>query len=96
MSDSSPQYSIAQARDPLAQWVQPVEAGQPIELTRRGKRVAVVLAEDTDDRGVEQKGTFGQALGAFRERLAIADLDIAPDEVFHEVRDRSVGREVGL
>ena len=37
-------YSIAEARSNLPTIVDQVEAGQEIELTRRGKAVAVVLS----------------------------------------------------
>ena len=95
MSDSLPQYSIAQARDQLTQLVYQAEQGTPAELTRRGKRVAVILSVEAYDR-LSQKGDFGKSLAAFRERLEIEKIDINPDEVFKDVRDRSPGREVIL
>ncbi|HEY9909688.1 MAG TPA: type II toxin-antitoxin system Phd/YefM family antitoxin [Thermosynechococcaceae cyanobacterium] len=96
MSESLPQYSIAQARDQLTQLVHQVEEGNPVELTRRGKRVAVILSAEEYDRLSSQKGDFGKSLAAFRERLAIEQIDINPDEVFKDVRDRSPGHEVIL
>jgi prevent-host-death family protein len=96
MTDSLPQYSIAQARDQLPQLVHTAEQGTPVEITRRGKRVAVILSAEEFDRLSSNKGTFGKSLAAFRERLTVAQLDIDPDEVFKDVRDRSPGREVVL
>ncbi len=96
MSDSLPQYSIAQARDQLTQLVYQAEQGSPVELTRRGKRVAVILSAEEYDRLLSQKGDFGKSLVTFRERLEIEQIDIDPDEVFKDVRDRSPGREVIL
>lgn len=96
MSESLPQYSIAQARDQLTQLVHQAEEGGPVELTRRGKRVAVILSAEEYDRLSSQKGDFGKSLAAFRESLELEKLDIDPDEVFKDVRDRSLGREVVL
>jgi prevent-host-death family protein len=96
MSESLPQYSIAQARDRLTQLVHQVEQGTPIELTRRGKRVAVILSAEDYDRLFSQKGTFGRSLLEFRRRLEVEDININPDEVFRDVRDKSSGREVDL
>ncbi|OUC13584.1 MAG: hypothetical protein B0A82_16645 [Alkalinema sp. CACIAM 70d] len=62
----------------------------------RNQLAQLVHQAETDDRLLEQKGTFGQSLGAFRERLAIANLNIDSDEVFQEVRDRTVEHEVSL
>lgn len=96
MPESLPQYSIAQARDQLTQLVHQAEQGNPVELTRRGKRVAVILSAEEYDRLASQKGDFGKSLATFRERLEIEQIDIDPDEVFKDVRDRSPGREVIL
>jgi prevent-host-death family protein len=95
MTDALPQYSIAQARDQLPQLVHQAEQGKLVELTRRGKRVAVILSAEEYDR-LSQKGDFGKSLAAFRERLAIEEIEIDPDEIFKDVRDRSPGREVIL
>lgn len=56
MTDSLPQYSIAQARDQLPQLVHTAEQGTPVELTRRGKQVAVILSAKEYDR-LSQKVT---------------------------------------
>ena len=91
-----PQYSIAQARDHLTQLVHQAEQGTPIELTRRGKRVAVVLSAEEYDRLLPPKPDFWTSLVEFRERWAVEELDIDPDEVFKDIRDRSPGRDVIL
>ncbi len=96
MTDSLPQYSIAQARDQLTQLVHTAEQGTPVEITRRGKRVAVILSAEDFDRLLSNKGGFGKSLAKFRRRWGIEMLDLNPDEVFQDVRDRSPGREVVL
>lgn len=90
------QYSIAQARDHLTKIIHDAEGGTPIEITRRGKRVAMLLSADQYDRMSTSKGNFGTALAEFRRQQAIENLDIDPDEIFKDVRDRSPGREVDL
>lgn len=96
MSESLPQYSIAQARDQLTQLVHQAEQGKPVELTRRGKRVAVILSAEEYDRLCPSKPDFWTSLVKFRERLVEENIDIDPDEVFKDVRDRSPGRDVNL
>lgn len=94
MADSLPQYSIAQARDQLAQLIHQAEQGTPVEVTRHGKRVAIILSAEDFDRLAATKGTFGKSLAAFRQQWGIEALDLTPDQVFQGGRDRSSGREV--
>jgi len=93
MSDFAAQYSIAQARDRLAQLVHQAEEGTPIELTRRGKRVAVILSVEEYDRLAPSKPNFWEGLLKFREQLVAEGIEINPDEIFRDVRDRSPGRD---
>lgn len=90
------QYSIAEARDRFAQLVHVVENGKPVQITRRGKPVAVVLSLGEYQRLLATKVGFGSALAEFRQNCQIQSLDINPDEVFQDVRDHSPGREVSL
>jgi hypothetical protein len=41
-----------------------------------------------------QKPDFWESLTKFRERLVAENIDIDPDEVFKDVRDKSPGRDV--
>lgn len=88
------QYSIARARDNLARVVHEAERGDRIELTRRGKPVAVVLSATDYGRLTRKSPSFLQALHKFRERSKLEELDIDPDEIWGGLRDRSPGREV--
>lgn len=90
------QYSIAEARDRFAQLVHVVENGKPVQITRRGKPVVVVLSLSEYQRLISAKVEFGAALAKFRQKCQIQSLDIDPDEVFQDVRDHSFGREVSL
>ena len=96
MTNSLPQYSIAQACDQLTQLVHQAEQGKPVELTRRGKRVAVILSAEEYDRLLPPKSDFWTSLVKFREQLIEENIDIDPGAVFKDVRDRSPGREVNL
>ena len=93
-------YSIAEARDRLARIAHDAEKGESVELTRRGKPVAVLISVHDYQRlnGVAEltgKGGFWEALCRFRREHNLEALDIGP-EIFPGPRDRSVGRKVKL
>jgi prevent-host-death family protein len=89
------QYSIAQARDHFTQIVQEAEEGSPVQITRHGKTVAVLLSHAAYQRLSTQHSHFGEALKSFREAYQVQDLEIDSGQIF-DVRDRSVGREVSF
>lgn len=87
-------YSIAEARDQFATIVHNLEKSSPIEVTRRGKPVAVLLSIEAYQRLQSQKLGFWEAYTTF---LQTVDLTNLPDEdLFIDIRDKSPGREVGL
>lgn len=89
------QRSIAEARDALAGLVHDVEAGAPVEITRRGKPVAVLVAYAEYQRLLGEGPSFWDAMLAFRSASAADDenLGIEP-QVFG--RDKSPGRAIDL
>lgn len=87
----SKQYSIAEARQDLAAIVHEAEEHGPIEFTRRGKPVAVLLALEDYKRLTEKDFDFWDAYQKFRASADFVALDIGP-EVF-DVREHSSGRE---
>jgi prevent-host-death family protein len=91
----SKRYSIAEARSNLASIVDQVEAGQEIELTRRGKPVAVVVSLRELERLRGERTHFGEAYGRFLQRYALRDVG-SGDDVFESTRDRDPGRKVSL
>lgn len=88
------QRSIAAARSNLPQLVREAEAGEPIELTRRGESVAVLIGRKQYERLATRSRRFSEAWTEFTREVALSELAIDPDEVF--VRDKRPGREVGL
>ena len=87
--------SIAVARNRLARVVHDVEAGLPVELTRRGKRVAMIVSVHEFDRLSGARGSFASALERFRKAndLRHAGIDRT---IFRKVRDESPGRRVKI
>lgn len=84
-------YSIAEARDALTGLIHRVEEGEPIQLTRRGKPVAVLISVAEYQRLLAPPGprSFGGALDAWRR--SCGDGALQGDE-FEGLRDPSPGR----
>lgn len=87
-------YSIAEARNHLARLVHDAESGSPVELTRRGKRVAVLLSISQYELVLRGKPSFWAALSSYRKQADLECLDV--DTIFKDVRDTSTGRQVKL
>ena len=90
------QHSIADARSNLAELVRKAEAGRAVEITRRGERVAVLIGWSEYQRFTTRPRDFWEAYLEFRRNADLESLDIDPDEVFANVRDRDPGRDVNL
>ena len=86
-------YSIAEARDNFTSVVHEVEEGIQVELTRRGKPVAVLIGTEEFERMSTKKPGFWQAYQEFRRGLELANVEIDPDEIWGDVRDPSPGRD---
>ncbi len=89
-------YSIAEARNGLAKLVREAEAGQNVELTRRGRAVAVLVGRGDYERLVSGPRSFWAAYRVLRREAGLAALGIDPEAVFGLARDRSPGRHVAL
>jgi prevent-host-death family protein len=88
-------YSIADARSNLASIVDEAEAGQAIELTRRGKPVAVVVSLRELERLRGTRTQFSDAYRRFRESHSLREVGLEND-FFESTRDREPGRKVAL
>jgi antitoxin Phd len=84
-------YSIAEARDNFTSMVHEAEEGARVELTRRGRPVAVLVGMEDFERLSNKKKGFWQALQDFRRTHDLADLN--PDEIWGDVRGSSTGRD---
>lgn len=87
-------YSITEAKNHFTELVREVENDSPIQLTRRGKPVAVLLSTREYERLQKGKIDFWTAYLAFRERVEREGIELDVDEIYADVRDRSLGREV--
>lgn len=86
------QYSIAEARNGLPGIVHDVERNGPVEITRRGKPVAVMLSVQEYRRLTNGARGFWQAYQRWRHTV---DWDQWDDSTVDELiasRDRSPGR----
>jgi cellobiose PTS system EIIB component len=91
------QYSITQVQENPDDVIQAVEREKALEITQQGKQVAVLLSVDEYHRLLGKKPSgFGAALKKFRRELVEEGIEIDPDKVFKDVRDRSPGREIVL
>jgi len=84
-------YTIAEAKNKLSRIVHEAERGDPVELTRRGHLVAVIVSAGEYRRWTAGGTAFWEACEALRERYGVAELGIDPG--IFEVRDRAPGRD---
>ncbi len=87
-----PSYSVAEARNRFAEIIHDLERVPRIEVTRRGRPVAVLISPEEYQRLCGGGVAFWDAYTAFREIFAPDKHGIEP-EVFAGVRDTSPGRE---
>lgn len=92
----TPRYSVATLRSQLARAIREAEAGETIEIVRRGEPVAVLLGRQDYARLRSRRGDFWESYSRFREKHDLTTLDLDPDEIFGDVRDPSPGRKVDL
>ncbi len=90
----SKRFSIAEARDKFTSLVREVEKAPAVEITRRGKPVAVLLSWREYQR-LTSKVKFWDSYTSFRHKFDLAKLAIEP-QVFEGVRDPSPGRKVNF
>jgi antitoxin Phd len=86
------QYSIAEARNNLPSIVHDVQKGQSVELTRRGKPVAMIVSIEEYQRMKPRKRDWVDAIEEWRSRTDFEALGITGHE-FDDVRDKSPGRD---
>jgi len=88
-------YSIAEARAHLPRIVDQAEAGDEVELTRRGRPVAVLVSRQRFDR-LQGKGShFGETYRKFLEKYSVKEIGLE-DDFSVSMREKSTGRKVSL
>jgi prevent-host-death family protein len=82
-------FSIADAKSQFAQLVNQAEAGQAVRITRRGKRVAVLI----NDAEYERLSAPREGLIAFTNRMRAqaleAEIELFSDAELQGLRDQS-------
>lgn len=91
----SRRYSIADARISLPAIVDQAEAGERIELTRRGEPVAVVVSLREFERLRGTRPRFGEAYKKFLDKYSLKEVGF-DDDFASATRDRGPGRKVSL
>ncbi|HYM62659.1 MAG TPA: type II toxin-antitoxin system Phd/YefM family antitoxin [Thermoanaerobaculia bacterium] len=89
------QYSIAEARAKLPAVVDEARSGRTIELTRRGKPVAVVISLQELRRLRGEPAGFSARYKEFLKKHPLAEVGLEPG-FFDALRDRGEGRKVPL
>jgi prevent-host-death family protein len=72
-----------------------VEAGVEVELTRRGRPVAVLISRQEFDRLQGKRSHFGERYRKFLEKYSLKQIGVE-DDFSVSARDKSTGRKVSL
>jgi prevent-host-death family protein len=91
----SQRYSIAEARSRLPRIVDEAEAGVEVELTRRGRPVAVLVSHREFERLRGKHSHFNDAYRNFLEKHSLDEIGIDGDFA-PSTRNRTTGRKVSL
>lgn len=95
ITEMSKRYSIAEACSNLPSIVDDAEAGQEIELTRRGRPVAVVVSLREFERFRGARTDSAKAYERFLRAHPLRQIGV-DDRVFRSARTREAGRKVSL
>jgi prevent-host-death family protein len=85
-------YSIAEARDQFAALIRNAEENhQPVQVTRRGQPVAVILSAEEYTRLLanQPERNFWAAYQEWRQKWNVPELDMDPDEIWGDVREQT-------
>ena len=91
----SKSYSVADARAHLPEILDDVEAGKDVQLTRRGRPVALVLSPERYEMLRSEHTNFADAYQAFLGRHSPAEIGLEPG-FFSSLRSQDSGRRVRL
>ena len=85
-------YSIAEARDQFAALIRNAEENnQPVQVTRRGQPVAVILSAEEYTRLLanQPEHNFWAAYQGWRQKWNVSELNIDPEEIWGDVREQT-------
>ena len=88
-------YAIAEARANLPTLIDEVEAGAAVELTRRGRVVAVMMSIAEYERLRRERVSFQDAYQQFLKRHSLPEAGLEAGFA-NKLRDRGPGRKVSL
>ena len=88
-------YSIAEARSRLPDLVDEAESGIDVELTRRGRPVAVLVSLRELERLRGKRLHFSDTYRKFLERRSLKEVGVG-DDFAATARDKTTGRKVPL
>lgn len=88
-------YAIAEARANLPTLIDEVEAGAAVQITRRGKVIAVMMSIEEYEQLRAPRTTFQEAYEQFLKKHSPAQVGFEPGFA-DKLRDRSPGRKVPL
>jgi prevent-host-death family protein len=91
----SKRYSIAEARSNLPDIVNQAASGAEIELTRRGKPVAVMVSLQELERLRGDRPRFSDVYAKFLKKYSLKKVGLEGD-FFASIRGQDTGREVSL
>ena len=89
-------YSITETRRNLPRLVREAERGKVVELTRRGKPVAMLISRRRFEQQASRHSDFAEAYRTFAESVDLTKLDLDPDRLFFGIRADTQGRDVQL
>ena len=85
------QVSIAEGRSRFARLVHDVESGETVEVTRRGKAVAILLSVGEYAQLSGERGDLWAAIQRWRDSVDFSEWEDT-DDPWADVRDPSPGR----
>ena len=88
-------YAIAEARANLPTLIDEVAAGAAVELTRRGKVIAIMISVEEYERLRTPRASFQEAYQQFLKKHSREQAGLEPGFA-NKLRDRSPGRKVPL
>jgi len=91
MNTTKLDYTISQVPKNWPDILTIIEAGYSVKLTEGNQTIATLVPSNQ----IQKKQNFWDALQEFRQQFSPEDLDFDED-IFKDVRDRSIGREVIL